>query len=364
MDMAKIDPNFRVESDIREPGLVWLPASAPVFSLHGVLPPSAEENYYRRLPTSVAEEVSPGTVSLHAHCAGGRIRFVTDSPYIAIQAKMRDIGRMPHFAMTGSSGFDLYADDGMHGDVYECTFVPPFGMTDGYESLLFFRTRGKKTVTVNFPLYSEVVSLSVGLHGDALLERAEAYRYSVPVVYYGSSITQGGCASRPGNSYQGILTRMLGCDHINLGFSGNAKGEQAMARYIAGLDMSVFVMDYDHNAPNPEHLRATHAPFFRTVREAHPDLPVVMINRPKLVLNEEEIARRQVVVDTYEAARAAGDENVYFVDGSSFFADYAGDSATVDGSHPNDLGFMAMARGLEPLLRRLLEERAQPIRLS
>ena len=189
--------------------------------------------------------------------------------------------------------------------------------------------------------------------GAALLP-AEGYRYACPVVYYGSSITQGGCASRPGNAYPAILSRMLDCDFVNLGFSGNAKGEAEMADYIAGLPMSVFVYDYDHNA-DTSRLQRTHARMFGIIRERQPQLPVIMLSRPQPYLDEGERARRRIIEETFQSALRAGDKNVYFIDGSSLLHRFGGDSGTVDRCHPNDLGFMCMADGIRETLQRALE---------
>jgi lysophospholipase L1-like esterase len=164
------------------------------------------------------------------------------------------------------------------------------------------------------------------------------------VVYYGSSITQGGCASRPGNAYQAIISRETNVDHVNLGFSGSAKGEPAMAEYIKNLPMSVFVMDYDHNCNNAEHLRETHHTFYRIIREANPDLPIVIVGSSAILLKEKEFAaRREVVIESYRQALAEGDKNVYFIDGRELFAGDCWDACTVDGTHPNDFGFFRMA---------------------
>ena len=112
---------------------------------------------------------------------------------------------------------------------------------------------------------------------------------------YGSLITQGGCASRHGMSYQSIVSRKFNCDYINLGFSGNAKAEDEITDYIKNLEMFVFVLDYDHNAPTVEYLKNTHEKMFKAVRDAHPDIPVIMMSRPKHFLTEEEKERRKVV---------------------------------------------------------------------
>ena len=234
------------------------------------------------------------------------------------------------------------------------TFMPPMDIKDGYSSELYIGESGMREITVHFPLYSGVTGLELGFPSGSRIEKADPYETTVPVVYYGSSITQGGCASRPGNAYQNILSRMLSCDHINLGFSGSARGETCMAEYIAELSMSAFVLDYDHNAPTPEHLEATHCAFFNTIRAKNPALPVIMLSRPQPYPDKEEILRRDIVKRTYETAVRNGDENVYFVDGTEILKIFGGDSGTVDHCHPNDLGFYCMAKALEPVLKSAL----------
>ena len=210
--------------------------------------------------------------------------------------------------------------------------------------------------TLHFPLYDEVSAVYIALRKGCRLEAPKPYGHKDPVLYYGSSITQGGCASRPGNCYAGMLSILLDTDHINLGFSGNAKGEQAMAEYIGEQKMSVFVCDYDHNAPNAEHLKKTHYPFYRTVRAAQPDLPIIFISAPDMGKEEQYAPRRAVVKETFNRAVAEGDRNVYFIDGSSFASTIdLWDCTSVDGTHPNDLGFYLMAKGIEKVLKPLLK---------
>ena len=173
------------------------------------------------------------------------------------------------------------------------------------------------------------------------------------MVFYGSSITQGGCASRPGNSYESMVSAALQADHINLGFSGNAKAEEEMAQYIKSLDMSVFVYDYDHNAPTLRHLEDTHQKMFLTIRESNPELPIVILSRPKYQLTETEQKRLAIVKRTYDEAIAAGDQHTHMIDGPTLMR-YAKNDGTVDIHHPNDLGFHSMAKVLIPQLRALL----------
>lgn len=347
MDISKIDKNFAVQSALDLEGMVWLNAAEAPVRIHG----ATGKTPYARMPAEIAETVSPGVAYLAKNTAGIRARFRTDSPYIAIHARWDTFTPMQHKTALASSGFDLYAVIGARQSYY-CSFIPPFNPEKGYESMT--RTDGvMRDYILNFPLYNHVNTLYIGVKEGSLIEPASDYAIDTPVVFYGSSITQGGCASRPGMCYQNILSRALDMDYVNLGFSGNAKGEKAIAEYMAGLEMSVFVCDYDHNAPNTEHLKATHYPLYETVREKHPDIPYIIITKPDY--HDSEAPRRAACFETYARALAEGDKNVYFIDGASLFAGPEADGCTVDGCHPNDLGFFRMAQGILPTLKRVLK---------
>jgi len=179
-----------------------------------------------------------------------------------------------------------------------------------------------------------------------------------PIVFYGSSITQGGCASKAGSVYTTVLCRRLDAAQVNLGFSGNAKGEQPLNEYMADMPMSVFVCDYDHNAPSPEYLEETHHRIYETIRKKNPTVPFIMITRPNYFTNpntEDTLQRRDVVMRSYLKARATGDKNVYFIDGTAFFADAQVYNYTMDHIHPNDTGFMKMGETIAVLIRHILE---------
>ena len=343
-NISKIDSNFAIETRINKKGIRFHKIDEFPFKVYGVF---RENGKYRRMPESVAKSVSTGVYVLHSNTAGGRVRFVTDSPYIAIYAKMDGLGKMSHFALTGSIGFDLYVDN-----YYAKTFVPQFEIKDGYESIIELEKKELREITINFPLYSNVCELYVGLQEDSFLAEAKPYKNAKPIVYYGSSITQGGCASRPGMAYQSIVSRNFDYDYINLGFSGGAKAEDEMIEYIKNLDMSIFVYDYDHNAPTVEHLEKTHEKMFKAIRETNPLLPVIIMSRPKHFLNEEEKIRRKIIETTYLNAVSAGDENVYFIDGEAL-TELCKDSGTVDNCHPTDFGFASMAKALTEVIAQI-----------
>lgn len=347
-DISKVDKNFIVDTKIDKADIKFYNVTEAPFKVYGVYHTGER---FVRLPGEVAKKVSSGVYSLHWHTAGGRVRFKTDSPYIAIHAKMPGPAKMSHFALTGSTGFDLYQKHG-NEDRYSLSFVPPFDIKDGYEMVKDVGNGGMREYTINFPLYSTLTDLYIGLAEDAKIEEPTPYRDIPPIIYYGSSITQGGCASRPGSTYQAHISRWFNIDHINLGFSGSAKGEDEMIDYIKGLNMSCFVLDYDHNAPSAEHLAATHEKMFKAVRETHPNIPIIMMPMPIYYTWESEKPRQAIIKATYDNAVKTGDKNVYFIS-SREMMEWCGNEGTVDGCHPTDLGFFSMAKALEKVMKKI-----------
>ena len=344
-NIAKIDKNFKIETTINKPDIKFYNVLEKPFKVYGVF---YEGGKFRRMPESVAKTVSKGVYDLHIHTAGGRVRFKTNSSYVAINAVMPNIGRMPHFAISGSAGFDLYVKG--EKEVFKKSYIPAFNFTDGFESVIELGNDEMREITINFPTYSGVSELYIGLSDKAEVLEHSPYKYEKPIVFYGSSITQGGCCSRPGNTYQGFISRRFDTNYINLGFSGSARGEDEIAEYIKDLDMSVFVYDYDHNAPTREHLVATHEKMYNTIRKANPDLPVIFMTRPQYY---NYMTTLPVIKETYEKAKANGDK-VYYLDGSQLMA-LAGNEGTVDGCHPNDLGFYSMAKAVGDVLEGILD---------
>lgn len=354
MKIEEIDKNLMVNTDITEPDIVWADIKQAPFVISGV---SYDEkrDCYTRMPQEIADQVSEGVAYLNTHTAGGRVRFRTNSGFIGIRAVMNNNALMPHITLVGQSGFDLYRKkDGESMEIFYHSYFPPMGMKSGYSAP--FHTDGAMAdYTINFPLYDGVKELYIALKKDAVISEPTPYSHAVPIVYYGSSITLGGCASRPGNSYQAIISRRLDTDYINLGFSGNGKAENVMVRYLADLEMSIFVCDYDYNAPDAEYLRKTHRPIYRTIRAKHPDLPIIFVSAPNIRTSQELLAaRREVIKETYQTALDEGDENVYYIDGAELFEGEAWDSCTVDGCHPNDLGFYRIAMRIEKEIVRCL----------
>ena len=315
------------------------PKSEP-FRIYGLHEPLSDSPYHR-IPTDVAEATSAGVAGLNYQTAGGRVRFVTTSNYIAIKVFNPSSAVMTNMCLIGSSGFDVYVNRNGR-DTFAAVLRMPGSYKETFEALAWLPS-GRKEITLNFPLYCGVQKFYIGLDSESTLERRDDYRFEKPVLFYGSSITQGGCASRPGMSYEGLISRRFDTNFINLGFSGCAKGEDAIVNYMATLDFSVFVCDYDHNAPNVEHLNNTHEKLYKTIRAAHPDVPVIFVGKPDCNPLSDEIAnRRDVIYTTYHNAKTRG-EKVIFIDGYSLFAGELREECTVDGCHPNDLGMSRMA---------------------
>lgn len=354
-----IDKNMVVNTTIGDAEVVWYNVKNAPFSLHGFYEP-INMPYFCRVPSDVAAETSEGVAKLSRESAGGRVRFSTNSPYIAIRAKFLAVGRSPHLSLISTSGFDLYID-GEFGSRYVKEYRMPYDMTDSYEQIIYLEGGIMRSYTINFPVHAVVESLEIGLKPDALVDAPRPYRDIKPVLFYGSSIVHGTAASRPGYIYPAIISRELNIDFRNLGFSGMAKGEPAISKWMATLPMSVFVCDYDHNAPTVEHLAATHYPLYETIREKNPDIPYVMITRPNYwtCIRDQEVIlqRRDVIMTSYLEARKAGDKNVYFIDGMSFNVAPHQYEMTVDSVHPNDMGFVRMADSIATTIRHILEKR-------
>lgn len=352
MDISKIDKNFALEN-ISETDIEWISAHDERFTLCGVY---HDGERYVRLPYEVAKATNDGVANLYKHTSGGRLRFITDSPYVAVKAIIDKPDVMSNMPLTGSAGFAIYI-----GGVYKNTVRAVYslcrrseGDTSAIQGIFRRGVSESNFCEVYFPLYNGVREVYIGVKKDSNISRYD-YKKQGRVVFYGSSITQGGCASRPGNDYAAHLSRMLDFDYLNLGFSGSARGEESIASYIASLsDVRVFVLDYDHNAPNVEHLRKTHYPLYATIRAAHPHTPVVFISRPNFLPQRDHIDRRAVIRETYERAMSEGDSNVRFIDGETLFWGEARDACTVDAAHPNDLGFFRMASVIRPILAELL----------
>lgn len=312
------------------------------------------KNEFKRMPYEVACQVSPDVAGLHNYTTGGRIRFKTNSKEIWIRVK--NGGGTPHTSTTTlmRMGFDLYQDT-ERSHKYLGIFYFDISMHKEYCTWMLRVPEGDKELTVNMPLMTDVLSVEIGLEDTATLERHSPYMPILPIVYYGSSITQGNCVSRPGLLYSSIISRKYNVDYRCLGFSGACKAEPAMIDYLSSLEMSAFVSDYDHNAPTPEYLKETHYALYQKIRENYPDIPYFMVTRPNFNFSKDDTARRCAIMENYVKAVGGGDENVYFIDGSAFFNGMDLHECTTDTTHPNDIGSQRMADYIGDVIAKVMK---------
>ena len=352
-DMSKVDGTFKVEN-VEGIGVLYYNALETPFSVEGFAWRKDGEKLYR-IPKQTASNPNLKNIAgLANHTAGGAVRFQTDSRNIALRYKLKDTTDMPHMTRSGACGFDVFISSPGNQDSYLKTVHPPRRAISEYSKeqvkIAQFQQRRMRQFTIWLPLYGGVESLEVGIEKGAKILAPMPHKIKKPVLFYGSSITQGGCASRPANAYTTMLCRELDAEQINLGFSGNAKGEIEIARDIASLNLAAFVFDYDYNAPTPEHLEKTHEPFFLEIRKKHPNLPIIILSRCSNMTDR----RRDIVKQTYLNAVARGDKNVSFIDGAELFGTTDKKYPTVDGCHPNDLGFYLMFQRILPTLKETL----------
>jgi len=340
MKIEEIDKNFKA---VERSGSVMQEITLPSdrVDLYGVYyEPS--EGRFRRLPNYVAEKVNDGVKNLATNTAGGRIRFATNSSALEIEVGFNGMTRFSHMPLTGSGGVSLVEEDG-EKSYFVGIFRPDWNKPTGYSGRINLRG-GMRYYTLYFPLYNDVDSLTLYVDEGAELYHGLPYRDEKPILYYGSSITQGGCASRPDTCYQAHIAKWNNIDFINLGFSGSARGESAMADYLASIPCSLFVCDYDHNAPSAEHLNNTHYALYERFREAQPDTPVLFVTKPDCDYDKNADDRRKVIRASFSKAKASGDDKVYFLDGKLFYGRGDRTIYAVDGCHPTDHGFYRMAK--------------------
>jgi len=307
------------------------------------------ESFWDRLPAK-AKDTAPSSVwNLSRHSAGICVRFTTDSPSIHVRWSVLNVElAMPHMPATGVSGVDLYSRDKTgkwrflgNGRPKEVTNTAPFSLTPGGDYILYL------------PLYNGVKSVEIGIPADKTIStpKPSARERHKPIVFYGTSITQGGCASRPGMAATSIVGRELDVPVINLGFSGSGRMEPAMADLLAELDPSVYVLDCLPNM-TPDMVKERLEPFVRKLRSAHPITPILLAEDPS-VREVTPTEKGRIARAVYEKLTQEGMKNLSFLSNKGMLGDDF--EGTVDGTHPNDLGMMRQAavfsKALAPIVR-------------
>lgn len=314
---------------------------------------------FDRFPAKAESKVPAGVWSLSKQSAGLAVRFITDARVVQLKWSVTSANlAMPHMPATGVSGVDLYVRSTKDGRWQWAGCGFPRVKDDNTANIVV--PDGKKECLLYFPLYNGVTSLEIGLPNEAFLSKAPARgpAFAKPMVFYGTSITQGGCASRPGMVHTAILGRKLERGVINLGFSGSGRMDTGVVDLLAELDPSIYVIDCLPNMNATEITQRT-APLVQTLRKARPTTPILLVedrtytNAPvNEGLRQRNETSRKAFRAEYEKLVAAKVPNLHYLKGDRLLGD-DGEGA-VDGSHPTDLGFLrqaeVMAEAIAPLL--------------
>lgn len=315
---------------------------------------------YDRLPAKSEKVVRSAVWGLSRDSAGMAVRFVTDATTIQARWTLtKSRLEMDHMAATGVSGLDFYvkSEDGQ----WRWLNVGRPKSQSNVQKLASGIPEGKREYLLYLPLYNGVSSVEIGIPKSNALEKAPPYpaARSKPILFYGTSITHGACASRPGMPHPSILGRRFQRPVINLGFSGNGKMDPELGVLFGELDPAVYVIDCLPNM-NAKEVAERTEPFVWALRKARPDTPILLVEDRTysdafLVKSKRErnLTSRVEFQKAFERLEKAGVNNLHYLKGDHLLGD--DNEGTVDSSHPNDLGFMrqadAFAEVLAPLLK-------------
>ncbi|MEG1382010.1 MAG: SGNH/GDSL hydrolase family protein, partial [Ruthenibacterium sp.] len=300
--------------------LQWYSPELPYFRLAGFAF-GGSENGYCRFPTSAAaamQPANPALAMLASNTAGGQLYFCTDSSVLQIKVTLRDTAVLCHMTATGQCGFDCYSMDEQGKYQFVNAVKYDQNVTEyTFEFLSGYETKFRNFL-LHFPLYCGVKQLQIGLRKDAKLALPKSFKQDGRVVVYGTSITQGACASRPGMAYTNLLSRQLGIEWINFGFSGNGNGETAVIQLAASIpNVRLFVVDYEANAGLNGVLEKTFDGVIDGFRAVHPHTPILVLSLIKVASlmhsasQQADLLRRRIFMQKNIANRVQnGDENL------------------------------------------------------
>ena len=322
---------------------------------------------YGRLPKSLEENFRKELIDLGANSAGLAIRFSSNSATIAVKWSVKNNFSMNHMAATGVRGLDLYIFDRNDLAWRHAGTAIPSSKKESFSTIINgiyaeYPFREDHEYLLYLPLYDGIDSLEIGVDFDAsidtpqksLLTKTKKYK---PIIFYGTSITQGGCASRPGMAYPSILSRELGRETINLGFSGNGRMDISVANAIKMIDALALVVDCLPNMTSAM-VRDSAYNFISTIADANPVMTIYLVENPSFpqmrynsTFRHETEEENGVWREVFERLRRKGYINVEYISSGGLFSD--DNESTVDGTHFTDLGFMRYSQELLPYLEHL-----------
>lgn len=318
------------------------------------------DRYFARFPSRAKDKVTDAVWNLSQHSAGEVVRFRTDSDQIKVRYTLLNASvAMSHMPATGVSGLDLYAFDEETKTWRWAAVTQPTKKTEE-KTWISGMEKKEREYMAYLPLYNGIDALSIGVPEGASFT-ALSPRTDKPIVYYGTSIAHGGCASRPGNAYTAMLGRRLDVPVVNLGFSGSARMEMEIAELLCEIDAEIYVLDAGPNMTS-QWIDERMIPFVKKLREARPNVPILIVEdrwfSNAWILPE----RHNTGVNNHAAERRAFEElqkefdDLYYLSGETLIGDDLDNDGTVDGSHPNDLGMYRQANALEKAIRPILEK--------
>ena len=314
---------------------------------------------YERLPDSLKNISRPPLWNLSRNSAGMAIRFRSNSTQIAVKWESLFNNHMNHMTDVGIKGWDLYCWEGNK----QWRFVNsarPSGKTN-QATIIANMLPTEREYMLYLPLYDGLVSLSIGVDSLATIDQP-LIDYPIrkkPVVFYGTSILQGGCASRPGMAHTNIISRRLNRECINLGFSGNAFLDLEVAKVISEVDASVFILDFVPNA-SVEQMKERMETFYRIIRSKHPDTPIIFIEDPIFTHTryDERIAKEvqrknDTLKEIFNRLKKEDEKNIIFISSKNMLGEDG--EATVDGVHFTDLGMTRYADLVCPIKKKAIK---------
>lgn len=352
--LEEIDRNFK--GTFASPDLEWIDAFDSRLAIRGLAWVQEGDRSFRRVPERAVPSLSDAVQHLSRCPAGGFIAFRTNANEIAVRMANSDSTGMSHMPMTGIAGAELFIWE--HDAWIPLAVAVPPATNPAFERrLVTDMGNAMREYRLYLPLYKPLQALCIGVTPGSKVE--PVYPTRKPIVFYGTSISQGGCANTTGSDYVATVGRMMGYDALNFGFSGSGRGEPEVAQLLAEIDATMFVLGYSANC-EPERLEATLPDFVRILRERHPVTPIVILSsisftnaRWDRALRQKQIARRDFQMKYYLEAKARGDLNLHFIDGEGLLP--SGLNGTqVDGIHPTSAGFVMMAQNLVPQLQMIL----------